>query len=178
MPSEKVKELTLEVAADELKRCEDMAQMVLDREWAEHAGKGPISSKVEAAFTQLHNALAVLGESIKLTVWEGPMPESNGKSNFTAVLMRKDENLLEGIAGGITIARSEYPDRVRYEADCVRYLIGEITEEPCFTDYDADKHSGYVYPESNEQLALKAAQERIVQLQDQLKRFQHQWPGA
>ncbi len=58
MTNDKAKALTLEVAADELKRCEDMARMVLEREWAEHAGKGPISSKVEAAFTQLHNELA------------------------------------------------------------------------------------------------------------------------
>lgn len=49
----RTQQLTLEVAADELKRCEDMAQMILEGEWAEHAGKGPISNKVEAAFTQL-----------------------------------------------------------------------------------------------------------------------------
>lgn len=81
-----------------------------------------------------------------LTVWEGSMPESNGKSNFTAVLMRKGSDLFDGISGGMTIARSEYPDRVRYEADCVRWLIGEIKEEPCITDYDSDKHSGYAAP--------------------------------
>ena len=78
-----------------------------------------------------------------LTVWEGAMPESNGKSNFTAVLMRKGAELFDGISGGLTIARSEYPDRVRYEADCVRWLIGELKDEPCITGYDADKHSGY-----------------------------------
>lgn len=84
----------------------------------------------------------------ELTVWEGPMPESNGKSNFTAVLMRKGANLFDGIADGMTIARSEYPDRVRYEADCVRWLIGELDNEPCIIDYDADKHSGYVAQQS------------------------------
>jgi hypothetical protein len=78
-----------------------------------------------------------------LTVWEGAMPESNGKSNFTAVLMRKGAEIFDGISGGMTIARSEYPDRVRYEADCVRCLIGELKDEPCIIDYDADKHSGY-----------------------------------
>lgn len=84
----------------------------------------------------------------ELTVWEGQMPESNGKSNFTAVLMRKGAGLFDGIAGGMTIARSEYPDRVRYEADCVRWLIGELDEQPCIIDYDADKHSGYVAQQS------------------------------
>lgn len=84
---------------------------------------------------------------ITLTVWEGPMPESNGKSNFTAILMRKDATFMDGITGGITIERSEYPDRVRYEADRMRYLIGELDVEPCITDYDPDKHSGYVRKE-------------------------------
>jgi hypothetical protein len=79
----------------------------------------------------------------ELTVWYGPMPESNGKSNFTAILMRKGASLFDGLTGGITIARSEYPDRVRYEADRVRYLIGELKEEPDILDYDAEKHSGY-----------------------------------
>lgn len=82
----------------------------------------------------------------ELTVWYGPMPESNGKCNFTAVLMRKGLSLLDGLASGFTIACSEYPDRVRYEADCVRYLIGELQVEPDILDYDAEKHSGYFEP--------------------------------
>ncbi|MFM0058508.1 hypothetical protein PQR64_23080 [Paraburkholderia phytofirmans] len=73
-----------------------------------------------------------------LTVWYGSMPESNGKSNWTAILHNGD------IASGITLDRSEYPDRVRYEADRARWLIGELLEEPFILDYDVDKHSGYV----------------------------------
>ncbi|WEA18670.1 hypothetical protein [Pseudomonas juntendi] len=41
----------------QLAECEAMAAMIAEREWAEHAGTGPVSSKVEAAFTQLHNDL-------------------------------------------------------------------------------------------------------------------------
>lgn len=78
-----------------------------------------------------------------LMVWYGPMPESNGKSNFTAILHKGD------LVEGHTIARSEYPDRVRYEADRVRYLIGDLSEYPDILNYDADKHSGYVYPASS-----------------------------
>ncbi|PTS86464.1 hypothetical protein DBR00_02600 [Pseudomonas sp. HMWF032] len=77
-----------------------------------------------------------------LTVWYGPMPESNGKSNWTAILHRKGECISEGL----TLDRSEYPDRVRYEADRARFLIGELQEKPFILDYDADKHSGYVAP--------------------------------
>lgn len=82
-----------------------------------------------------------------LAVFYGKMPESNGKSNWTAILYRKSEDgLLGGIADGITIDRSEYPDRVRYEADCVRYLIGEIDKKPNILEYDSELHSGYVDP--------------------------------
>lgn len=44
----------------------------------------------------------------ELTVWYGSMPESNGKHNNTAILYRKGGR----ISDGITIERSEYPDRV------------------------------------------------------------------
>lgn len=81
---------------------------------------------------------------VELTVWYGAMPESNGKTNWTAILHRKGEPLFNGI----TIECSEYPDRVRYEADRMRYLIGELAERPCILYYDADKHSGYVAPKA------------------------------
>lgn len=73
----------------------------------------------------------------RLAVWYGPMPESNGKSNWTALLHREGVSLLDG--PNITLDRSEYPDRVRYEADRVRHLIGELENEPCILDYDTDK---------------------------------------
>jgi hypothetical protein len=78
----------------------------------------------------------------ELTVWYGSMPETNGKANWTAILHRKEECL----STGITIDRSEYPERVRYEADRVRHIIGELKEEPDILAYDADAHSGYVPP--------------------------------
>lgn len=74
----------------------------------------------------------------ELTVWYGAMPESNGKTNWTAMLHRKDDPW-----GGITLDRSEYPDRVRYEADRMRYMIGELDIEPFILDYDDKLHSGY-----------------------------------
>lgn len=80
------------------------------------------------------------GMATPLKVWEGQMPESNGKTNYTAILYTDD------IMDGITIERSEYPDRVRYEADRVRHLIGQRDERPCILDYDHKKHSGYKGP--------------------------------
>lgn len=82
-------------------------------------------------------------EKPELTVWYGSMPESNGKANWTAILHRKGEG---PCMDGFTIDRSEYPGRVLYAADRVRYLIGEKSERPSILDYDADAHSGYVKP--------------------------------
>lgn len=78
----------------------------------------------------------------ELTVWYGSMPETNGKTNWTAMLHRKGQHPWEGI----TIERSEHPDRVRYKSDRMRHLIGELSEEPDILEYDADAHSGYVKP--------------------------------
>lgn len=78
----------------------------------------------------------------ELTVWYGAMPETNGKTNWTAILHREGQHPWEGI----TIDLSEYPDRVRYEADRMRHLIGELADEPDILAYDAEAHSGYVYP--------------------------------
>jgi hypothetical protein len=91
----------------------------------------------------------------KLSVWCGSMPESNGKSNFTAILHKGD------ITSGITIDRSEYPERVRYEADRMRYLIGEIDAEPFILNYDSKKHSGYAVPVAQ---ALPVAAEKDVEI--------------
>lgn len=78
----------------------------------------------------------------ELTVWYGSMPETNGKTNWTAILHRKGECL----STGITVDRSEYPDRVRHEADRMRHLIGDLADEPDILAYDTDAHSGYVPP--------------------------------
>jgi len=77
-----------------------------------------------------------------LTVWFGSMPESNGKQNWTAILHKGD------ITEGFTLARSEYHDRVRYDADSVRYLIGEIETEPSILNYDGELIAAPKAPEA------------------------------
>jgi hypothetical protein len=84
------------------------------------------------------------GEAV--TVWYGKMPESNGRENWTASLRRV--NSTDPWGQEFCFARSEYPDRVRYEADRVRWIIGELPERPDILAYDPDKHSGYVPPAS------------------------------
>lgn len=89
---------------------------------------------------QLFRVRTLQGMAAPLKVWEGEMPESNGKTNYTAILYTDD------IMDGITIYRSEYPDRVRYEADRFRHIIGQRKDKPCISEYDTDKHSGYKGP--------------------------------
>lgn len=108
------------------------------------------------------NAVAQQEEKpVLMEVWYGSMPESNGKSNFSATLRRKGASLFD--TNCYTFARSEYPDRVRYEADSMRFLIGEIDKEPFILDYDADKHSGYVArPSADAKDSLDAARYRAL----------------
>ena len=66
-------------------------------------------------------------------------PESNGKTNWTALLTRVDPwDGLVGSCGGITIARGELWNRVAYEAERARFLLGERDSEPFILDYGDD----------------------------------------
>lgn len=101
---------------------------------------------VETVRTALH-----AHDRPELAVWCGPMPESNGRANWSAILYRKAEGFLSGPS--ICIERSEYPNRVRYEADRLRYIIGEIDAEPDILAYDGNLHSGYTGPQPFDLLA-------------------------
>ena len=113
--------------------------------WFEHNGKIFFEGvRFNNAVFEACRAAMLQGADGKpeLTVWYGSMPETNGKTNWTAMLHRKVQHPWEGI----TIERSEHPDRVRYKSDRMRHLIGELSEEPDILEYDADAHSGYVKP--------------------------------
>ncbi|MFS9561500.1 DUF551 domain-containing protein [Enterobacter hormaechei] len=99
----------------------------------------PLTISERAELENYRNA-----QQVVLTVWYGAMPESNGRTNWSAILHQKGKGILDGM----TIDRSEYPGRVLYAADRVRYLIGEKPDRPHILDYDADEHSGYIAPQS------------------------------
>lgn len=114
--------------------------------WLEAVASNPhmhslTTSTIAMVALELNRRLDADGKP-ELTVWYGPMPESIGKTNWTAMLHRKGQHPWEGI----TIDCSEYPERTLYEADRMRHLIGELADEPDILAYDADKHSGYVAP--------------------------------
>jgi hypothetical protein len=98
------------------------------------------------------------------------MPESNGRENWTASLRRV--NSTDPWGQEFCFARSEYPDRVRYEADRVRWIIGELPERPDILAYDADKHSGYVPPASP---VVPVGRKEII---DMLNKMTFQMAGA
>lgn len=78
-------------------------------------------------------------KKVELTVRMCSFPESNGKRNWTAMFVRKTPwQGLVGNCGGITIARGENWNRVAYEAECARALIGERDTEPHILDYGDD----------------------------------------
>jgi hypothetical protein len=75
----------------------------------------------------------------KLTVKLLSFPESNGKRNWTALLVRVDKwDGLAGSCGGISVAHGELWNRVAYEAERTKLLIGERDTEPCILDYGDD----------------------------------------
>ena len=75
----------------------------------------------------------------RLTVCLQSFPESNGKRNWTAMLVRVNEwDGLIGNCGGITIDRGEFWNRVAYEAERAKLLIGERDTEPHILDYGDD----------------------------------------
>ena len=75
----------------------------------------------------------------RLTVRLQSFPESNGKRNWTALLARVDEwGGLVGNCGGVTVDQGEFWNRVAYEAERAKLLIGERDTEPNILDYGDD----------------------------------------
>ncbi len=75
----------------------------------------------------------------RLTVRLASFPESNGKRNWTALLVRADVwGGLVGNCGGVCLAQGELWNRVAYHAECARLLIGERDTEPHILDYGDD----------------------------------------
>lgn len=130
-------------------------------------GEGGTDAEALAECQRLAALRQTSSEPVALTVWYGSMPESNGKSNWTAMLKRTGGNAFSSFADGIIIERSEYPDRVRYEADRMRWLIGERAERPNLLEYDADLHSGHVAPAAPEHAASERV--RVLSIGDQVR---------
>jgi hypothetical protein len=75
----------------------------------------------------------------RLTVRLTSFPEANGKRNWTALLVRVDKwEGLVGNCGGVTVAHGELWNRVAYEAERAKFLIGERDTEPFVLDYGDD----------------------------------------
>ena len=111
------------------------------RERADERGIGSCEAR-EEEITELRAKLAApVGLDVQpgLTVRLTSFPESNGKRNWTALLMRVDKwDGLVGNCGGISLARGELWNRVAWEAECAKFLIGERDTEPFILDYGDD----------------------------------------
>ena len=97
----------------------------------------------------------------ELTVVIKSYPESNGKKIWTAMFKRKEPfKGLVGTSGGITIARGEYWNRVAFEAERAKFLLGERDTEPYILDYGDDiqtpeEWKGEVHPFTVKQRSKK-----------------------
>lgn len=98
------------------------------------------AEEAKAELRQMIEAIAQpVQEQPRLTVRLTSFPESNGKRNWTALLVRVDPwDGLIGNCGGITVDRGELWNRVAYEAERARFLIGERDTEPHILDYGDD----------------------------------------
>lgn len=89
--------------------------------------------------TAERSVMPIATQQPRLTVRLTSFPESNGKRNWTALLVRVGVwDGLVGNCGGISLARGELWNRVAYEAECARFLIGERNTEPFILDYGDD----------------------------------------
>lgn len=79
------------------------------------------------------------GSQVELKVVIQSFPESNGRRNWTAMFKRTTPfKGLVGNGGGITIARGEQWNRVAYQAERARVLLGERVTEPDILAYGED----------------------------------------
>lgn len=103
------------------------------------AGRGKERpSPIDLAFELVEHDQSLLAHQ-PLTVRILSFPESNGKRNWTAMIVRKKKwDGLIGNAGGITIARGEYWNRVAYVAEQAKYLLAERDTEPFILDFGDD----------------------------------------
>jgi hypothetical protein len=98
-----------------------------------------LSAQFRTKLDSLQAKLADLDGQPALTVRLTSFPESNGKRNWNALLVRVDEwDGLVGNCGGISLARGELWNRVAWEAECAKFLIGERETEPFILDYGDD----------------------------------------
>ena len=96
-------------------------------------------------------------QKTQLTVRLTSFPETNGRRNWTALLVRKHPwDGLIGNCGGITVAHGELWNRVAYEAERAKFLIGERPDEPFILDYGDDIETPDQW--KGETRAIKAAQ--------------------
>ena len=103
---------------EELASVCSMACMLEDREWAEHAGKGPVAEKLESAITELHNELSSTQQALTAAEQrnselvelrrERDTAEKRKAELESAVCCMLDGSRADAEPGEITIMRADY----------------------------------------------------------------------
>ena len=114
-------------------------QNMLGQLWMQVRAEMRGEKQAPGAPEHAREVVAPAREQPRLTVRLTSFPESNGKRNWTALLVRADAwDGLVGNCGGVSLARGELWNRVAYHAECARLLIGERHTEPHILDYGDD----------------------------------------
>ena len=100
--------------------------------WAE--GVSALANKLKLVLKEHYDS------NPRLRVHLRGYPESNGKRNWTALLKRAESGFpgLVGTNGGIVFSYGEYWNRVAFDAERARYLIGDRASEPHILSYATD----------------------------------------
>lgn len=114
--------------------------------------------------------------SPNVTVWCGSMPESNGKENWSVILRRTKDSIPEGVhkhdqhrlLEGFCIYRTEYRGRAEYEADRLRFIIGETDVWPDILAYDSETHSDYIPPPETPAVMLTGKDKGVTYTKDEV----------
>lgn len=120
------------------KSCHPFSGSGLDETW-QVAGATLLAPPPESATSRTEHSSRMTRQNQPLTVRLMCFPESNGDKNWTAMFVRKAPfDGLVGNAGGITIERGEFWNRVKYAAEEARFLLGERDNEPDILQYGTD----------------------------------------
>lgn len=114
-------------------------QNMLGRLWMQVRAELRAGEPAGAASDAVPEVVQPVRAQPRLAVRLTSFPESNGKRNWTALLVRADAwDGLVGNCGGVSLAHGEMWNRVAYHAECAKLLIGERDTEPHILDYGDD----------------------------------------
>jgi len=105
---------------EEMAACKSITCMLESREWAEHAGKGPVSEALEHAISDMHNELSDAQQRLSDAERRMTHAEQWSATLERAIFRALDDSSEDAETGVIEITRADY--------EALAILIGEPVE--------------------------------------------------